>query len=149
MDQQPEITPLQPLNRKREIHQISIWELLATEWNLGLMQWANDLKKRLIMAKRQELNLERLNLLLAGGYLWPASLTSGPAASASPAAPLEPHVSDREIEALTLRIATRADGWDLAGDGPVSSPEDRLDHLPPYAAAEVRCRVDELRRLLS
>jgi hypothetical protein len=148
MDQEPETTPLRRLGRKREIHRLSIWELLDAEWNAGLMQWANDVKQRLIAAKRQELNLERQNLALSGGYLWPDSLNTGPPYLPSPPAALEPHVSDREIESLALRLATQSAPWDPAGDRHPPTVEDLVDRLPPYAAAEVRRRAEELRRLL-
>jgi hypothetical protein len=135
---------------KRETPHLSFWEMLELECKLGLMQWANSVKQRMVGARRREQELDRQNLLLAGGRLWPQRLTSGARSLPETTRHVEWEISDREVEQLALRAVTRFSRLepDEAEQAWADWKQELQLRLPPYAAEEAIRRADELRGLL-
>ena len=107
-----------------------------------------DLETQRLLKERDQLRRERLGTSLPAPALPPLALPAPDAADSETTA-LEVHVSDRQVEALAVRALTRF----------AVLPPDEADRqwevwrrelhvrLPPYAAAQVEARADELRRL--
>ena len=104
-----------------------------------------DLETQRLLLEREQLRRERMGLPPAAP---PAALALPAPGRPGPAA-LEVHVSDRQVETLALRALTRFAAL------PPGEAERRWDEwrrelhlrLPPYAAAQVERRVEELREL--
>lgn len=59
---------------------LSFWALLDLEYRVFLMGWSNDVKRRLLAARREELALQQQNERLAAGALWSADVAGAPLA---------------------------------------------------------------------
>jgi len=103
-----------------------------------------DLETQRLLLEREQLRRQRMGMPPT-----PLTALALPAPSEPDPAALEVHVSERQVETLALRALTRFAAL------PPSEAERRWEEwrrelhlrLPPYAAAEVEQRVEELREL--
>jgi hypothetical protein len=110
--------------------------LQAVPGEQGVRLLAPQAEIERLLLEREQLRRQRLQQALAG-----------PAGAALPPPPLEWEISDREIETLALKAVTEF--------GAMPPPEAERAwsqwrrelelHLPPYAAAEVARRAEQLR----
>jgi len=140
----------QPAERVR---QFSFWKIWMLEHQLGLLRYANRVRRDLLQARIEEIRLEEQQQMLGGDRMWPSELGETmlylPSTPALPS-PVELEISQKEIEGLALRIVARLSNLPPAeATRLLESWKPELHRrLPSHAAAEVEARVNELRGLL-
>ena len=105
-----------------------------------------DIETQRLLKERDQLRRERLG---APPVPAPLALLALPDPNGCEPAALEVHVTDRQVEALAVRALTRFAGLppDEADRQWEAWRQELHARLPPYAAAEVERRADELRGL--
>jgi hypothetical protein len=127
------------------------WEVFLMEYQLDLKRWSNKVKEGMIEAEREAIQLERQQQALSSARLWPEKVASSPRAlGAGGGGLVEQNVDEREIVRRALQGVIRI------SQAPAAEAEREeatwrqqlIFDLPPYAAAEVIRRAEQLRTLL-
>jgi len=125
------------------VNRLSFWKILDLRYQLGLRRWAVDVKRRMVACGRDEQRLDQQMQSIASARLWPSVLGANQCVQLALPAPLQPQVTDQQIESIAQKAVKRLSSdqeWD-DWRGVVRSK------LPSYAAEEVIRRADEIRGL--
>jgi hypothetical protein len=128
---------------------LTLGSLFVLRDRLAALHLANALRCCRLAAQRRHRGGLRSDWPTGCPVCGRAGATGFPARATAAPVPLEPHLTDREIEARALQLAVRREAWNAGSSTLSPTGAGLLAALPPYAVAEVRRRAEELHQLLA